>query len=134
MKKLLGALVVAGLLASSSWAGDMTAVSGLTGGTGFCGLRLGHGDNYTEWNVGPVGLSSSSYTVGALMAFPFMGHTMGASVTYASTGTTSLGLVMRHEMPLTNHIGLGISGTVLTSSGGSTTLFNGSSVYATIDM
>jgi hypothetical protein len=78
--------------------------------------------------------SGTSYTLGALLGMPMMGHTLGASVNYSSTGTTSLGVVMRHEMPITSHIGLGIQGNVLTSSGSTVTLFSGSSVYATIDM
>jgi hypothetical protein len=90
------------------------------------------GGMYSEFTLGPVGLSNNSYTVTGLLGMPMGDYVIGAGYTTASGGTSVIDLVMRHEASITKTLGVGIQGKLVSVSGSTTTLFNGTSVYATI--
>ena len=133
MKKILAAIVFCGLLLSTTWAGGMTAVAGITGGTGFHGIRMSvANDMYGELTLGPVVLNSSTYTVTGLLGMNMGQYTLGVGYTTGSSVSSVVDLVIRHEAALTKTLGIGIQGKILTMAGSTTTLFNGTSVYSTI--
>ena len=139
MKTILGAVVAVALAMGIASAGDIKTVAGLNGGSGYFGTRYAlDGNTYGELMLGPVstGGSSTSYTVGGLLGFQLMGHHLGAGLSFASTGSTTYDLVLRHEVPLTKDVDLGFQGGLLhgTSSASTLTWLGSTSIYAVFHM
>ena len=73
-----------------------------------------------------------TYTATVLIGMPMGDYTIGGAFTTASSGTSVIDLVVRHEESITKMLGLGIQSKLVSVAGSSTTLFSGTSVYATI--
>ena len=142
MKKLLALVVALASVSSMALAGDLSAVGTFSGSTMTHGLRLGLGGNLSvQVNVGPLLGATGATAVGQ----GFVGYdvktsadsacTLWAGVNVSNTGSTMTNTILlnaSHEVWLNKKLAIGVLGNVVSMSGSTTTLFNGSSVYAVV--